>query len=193
MRFHPLAVADVEELTDDAAAVTFTVPPELAEAYAFDAGQCVTLRRVVEGEEHRRTYSICAPVGSPLRIGVREIPDGLFSRWLVHDVRPGIEIEVLDTPGHTRDSVCFVVECGNDRAVFTGDTILGRGTTVVAWPDGDLGGYLASLERLLAYEGVRVLPVTRFEHYLIFYVPAGKSIHVIRALHAARDFPTIFN
>ena len=41
-------------------------------------------------------------------------------------------------------------------------------------------------------KGVRMLPVTGFEHYLIFYVPAGKSIEVIRILHAARDFPTIF-
>jgi glyoxylase-like metal-dependent hydrolase (beta-lactamase superfamily II) len=69
-----------------------------------------------------------------------------------------IEIQVLDTPGHTRDSVCFLIECGNARAMVTGDTILGRGTTVVAWPDGDLGAYLTSLERLTAYENVPVLP-----------------------------------
>ncbi|MFI5493360.1 MBL fold metallo-hydrolase [Actinoplanes sp. NPDC051859] len=59
----------------------------------------------------------------------------------------GLDIEVVATPGHTGDSVCFVVE----DAVFTGDTLLGRGTTVVAWPDGDLGAYLASLEVLRAY------------------------------------------
>ncbi|GAA3344426.1 MBL fold metallo-hydrolase [Amorphoplanes nipponensis] len=70
----------------------------------------------------------------------------------------GLEIQVLNTPGHTGDSVCFLVECGDERAVFTGDTILGRGTTVVAWPDGDLGAYLASLERLSAYEQVLMLP-----------------------------------
>jgi glyoxylase-like metal-dependent hydrolase (beta-lactamase superfamily II) len=70
----------------------------------------------------------------------------------------GLEIEALDTPGHTADSVCFLVECGDDRVMFTGDTILGRGTTVVAWPDGDLGAYLKSLERLTAYENVPLLP-----------------------------------
>ena len=59
----------------------------------------------------------------------------------------GLEIEVLATPGHTADSVCFVTA----GAVFSGDTILGRGTTVVAWPDGDLGAYLESLTRLTAY------------------------------------------
>ncbi|MEJ3742208.1 MBL fold metallo-hydrolase [Actinomycetes bacterium KLBMP 9797] len=70
----------------------------------------------------------------------------------------GLEIEAVGTPGHTRDSVCFVVEAAGERAVFTGDTILGRGTTVVAWPDGDLGQYLASLERLTAYPGIPALP-----------------------------------
>jgi glyoxylase-like metal-dependent hydrolase (beta-lactamase superfamily II) len=59
----------------------------------------------------------------------------------------GLAIEVLPTPGHTADSVCFVTH----EAVFTGDTILGRGTTVVAWPDGDLVAYLRSLELLSAY------------------------------------------
>lgn len=63
---------------------------------------------------------------------------------------PGRVLRVLHTPGHTGDSVCFVVDDdGTDRSVvLTGDTILGRGTTVVAWPDGHLGDYLASLERL---------------------------------------------
>jgi glyoxylase-like metal-dependent hydrolase (beta-lactamase superfamily II) len=56
------------------------------------------------------------------------------------------------------DSVCFLVQCGNDRAMFTGDTILGRGTTVVAAPDGGLGPYLASLELLTAYPQVMMLP-----------------------------------
>jgi glyoxylase-like metal-dependent hydrolase (beta-lactamase superfamily II) len=59
----------------------------------------------------------------------------------------GFEIEVLPTPGHTADSVCFVTA----DAVFTGDTVLGRGTTVVAWPDGDLADYLDSLRKLTTY------------------------------------------
>lgn len=57
----------------------------------------------------------------------------------------GIRLRVLRTPGHTSDSTCFHSERG---AVFTGDTVLGRGTTVVAHPDGRLGDYLASLRRL---------------------------------------------
>lgn len=74
------------------------------------------------------------------------------------DAGGGLEIQVLDTPGHTADSVCFLAQCGGERVVFTGDTILGRGTTVVAYPDGDLGSYLRSLRALCAYENVPLLP-----------------------------------
>ena len=57
-----------------------------------------------------------------------------------------LELHVVATPGHTFDSLSFVV--AGERAVLTGDTVLGRGTTVVAHPDGELGAYLGSLERL---------------------------------------------
>ncbi|KAA9154701.1 phenylacetate-CoA oxygenase/reductase subunit PaaK [Amycolatopsis acidicola] len=92
--FHSLAVAGVDRLCEDAVAVTFDVPPELADDFRFRAGQSLTLRRMVDGREERRSYSICAPEGEKPRIGVREVPDGLFSSWLVREVRPGDEIEV---------------------------------------------------------------------------------------------------
>jgi glyoxylase-like metal-dependent hydrolase (beta-lactamase superfamily II) len=60
----------------------------------------------------------------------------------------GLELHVVATPGHTADSLSFVLPA--ERAVLTGDTVLGRGTTVVAHPDGQLGAYLDSLDRLHA-------------------------------------------
>jgi len=60
----------------------------------------------------------------------------------------GLEVRVVGTPGHTSDSLSFVLPA--ERAVLTGDTVLGRGTTVVAHPDGRLGAYLDSLQRLHA-------------------------------------------
>jgi ring-1,2-phenylacetyl-CoA epoxidase subunit PaaE len=98
--FHPLTVAEVSPLCDDAVAVTFDVPPGLAADYDFRPGQSLTLRRMVDGREERRSYSICAPAGAKPRIGVREVPDGLFSTWLVHDVRPGDRIEVATPTGN---------------------------------------------------------------------------------------------
>ncbi|MEV0001378.1 MBL fold metallo-hydrolase [Micromonospora sp. NPDC050980] len=67
-------------------------------------------------------------------------------------------IRLLRTPGHTADSVCLLVEHAGERVVLTGDTILGRGTTVVAHPDGHLGDYLSSLALLATYRGVPALP-----------------------------------
>jgi ring-1,2-phenylacetyl-CoA epoxidase subunit PaaE len=93
--FHQLRVTEVEALTDDAAAVTFDVPDGLRDRFAFAAGQSLTIRR---GEE-RRSYSICAPVGHPPRIGVREVAGGAVSGWLVHQLRPGDTLEVQEPAG----------------------------------------------------------------------------------------------
>ena len=97
--FHPLVVSRIERLTDDSAAVTFDVPAGLAEQFAFRAGQSLTVRRVVDGVEHRRSYSICAPVGAAPRIGVREVAGGVVSGWLVHDVRAGDTVDVQPPSG----------------------------------------------------------------------------------------------
>lgn len=68
----------------------------------------------------------------------------------------GVSLEIIATPGHSADSLSFYLP--GDNAVLTGDTILGRGTTVVAWPDGQLGAYLQSLRRLREYGDAAVLP-----------------------------------
>lgn len=99
--FHALTVSRVEQLTDDSAAVTFEVPDGV-DGFDFAAGQSLTLRRVVDGLEHRRTYSICAPVGAAPRIGVRAIPGGMFSEWLLNELRPGDTVEVQTPSGSFR-------------------------------------------------------------------------------------------
>ncbi|MER6085732.1 1,2-phenylacetyl-CoA epoxidase subunit PaaE [Streptomyces sp. NPDC001833] len=97
--FHPLCVAAVQPLCEDAVAVTFDIPADLAAEFAFGPGQSLTLRREVDGRDERRSYSICSPAGTAPRIGVREVPGGLFSSWLVHDVRPGDTVEVMAPTG----------------------------------------------------------------------------------------------
>ncbi|GLF92677.1 1,2-phenylacetyl-CoA epoxidase subunit PaaE [Streptomyces yaizuensis] len=97
--FHALRVASVQPLCADAAAVGFVIPPALAEEFAFAAGQSLTLRREIDGRDERRSYSICSPVGAEPRIGVRMVPGGLFSSWLVREVRPGDTVEVMAPTG----------------------------------------------------------------------------------------------
>jgi ring-1,2-phenylacetyl-CoA epoxidase subunit PaaE len=98
-RFHELRVARVDRLCDDAAAITFDVPPELRHEFEFRPGQSLTVRRANSELDERRSYSICSPRGSAPRVGVREVAGGAVSAWLVHDVRPGDVIEVLPPSG----------------------------------------------------------------------------------------------
>ncbi|MDO9712136.1 1,2-phenylacetyl-CoA epoxidase subunit PaaE [Paracraurococcus lichenis] len=99
-RFHPLTVAEVRRETPDAIAVTLAVPPDLREAFRFIPGQYLTMRRDVDGEELRRSYSICAGLEEGcLRIGIKRVAGGAFSSWAVGHLRPGEVIEAMPPEG----------------------------------------------------------------------------------------------
>lgn len=99
-RFHSLRVADVRRETSDAVSVAFHVPPELAADYAFAPGQYLTLRAAVDGEEKRRSYSICAgPDDAELRIAVKRVDGGAFSTWANAALAPGHAIDVMTPTG----------------------------------------------------------------------------------------------
>jgi ring-1,2-phenylacetyl-CoA epoxidase subunit PaaE len=104
-RFTPLTVAAVDELTDDSVAVSFAVPPQLREAFTFQPGQHLTVRRIGEDGEIRRSYSICsAPslldTAGMVRIGVRAVVGGEFSGFATKQLRAGDVLEVLPPLGH---------------------------------------------------------------------------------------------
>ncbi|WP_217127352.1 1,2-phenylacetyl-CoA epoxidase subunit PaaE [Streptomyces sp. AC558_RSS880] len=103
-RFHRLRVAAVDRLTDDSVALTLTVPPHLAEEYRYVPGQHLALRRVADGEDIRRTYSICSPAPdgeapSTLRVGVRLVEGGAFSTYALKEIGLGDELEVMTPAG----------------------------------------------------------------------------------------------
>ncbi|MEX1147982.1 MAG: 1,2-phenylacetyl-CoA epoxidase subunit PaaE [Sphingomonadales bacterium] len=100
VHFHKLKVAHVARETDDAVAITFAVPEELRDAYRFTQGQHLTIRATINGEEVRRTYSICAGVDDEwLRIGVKRIAGGAFSSFANDDLKPGAELDVMTPIG----------------------------------------------------------------------------------------------
>lgn len=103
-RFHTLTVSHVERLTDTAVAISFAIPPELAGEFEFEPGQHLTLRREMDGEDVRRSYSICMSRGTALergevRVGSSMITGGLMSTWLNESVHEGDEIEVMSPMG----------------------------------------------------------------------------------------------
>ncbi|WP_420467483.1 1,2-phenylacetyl-CoA epoxidase subunit PaaE [Panacagrimonas sp.] len=100
-KFHPLQVAEVKPETRDAMVVTFAVPSDQAEAFRYSAGQHLTLKAHIDGEEVRRSYSICsAEQEQKLRVAIKRIDDGLFSSWAAEHLKPGSRIEVMEPSGH---------------------------------------------------------------------------------------------
>ena len=124
--FHALPVAAVDRLTDDAVAVSFAVPVDLRETFAFRAGQHVTVRL----DDARRSYSICSTPDElaergRLRIGVKEIPGGAFSGYAARDLRPGDTLDVMAPLGH------FTTDFDPGRARHYAALAAGSGITPV--------------------------------------------------------------
>lgn len=98
--FHELRVTEVSPLTDDAVCVTFDVPAELAAKFAYLPGQHVTVRKEIDGEDVRRSYSICAPAGGgKLRVGVKKLPGGSFSSFATERLAAGDTLQVMPPVG----------------------------------------------------------------------------------------------
>lgn len=98
--FHDLTVRAIEPDTAEAVIVSFDVPPPLRETYAFTQGQYLTLRKTIDGEDLRRSYSICAGVDDgELRVGVRKVAGGRFSNWINEHLQPGDTIAVMAPQG----------------------------------------------------------------------------------------------
>ncbi|MGB0099698.1 MAG: 1,2-phenylacetyl-CoA epoxidase subunit PaaE [Nocardioides sp.] len=95
--FHSLRVAAIDELTDDSVALTFEVPPALADEFSFEHGQHLSIRG---GDDVRRSYSICTPPSSGvLRIGVKRLPGGAFSDEVVSRLVVGDVLDVMTPAG----------------------------------------------------------------------------------------------
>lgn len=99
-QFFPLTIADVRQETRDTIVATLAVPGELRETFAFTQGQHLTFRTQLEGEELRRSYSICSAVqDGDLRVAIKRVAGGQFSNWANDHFRPGVSIEVMPPSG----------------------------------------------------------------------------------------------
>ncbi|WP_070108160.1 1,2-phenylacetyl-CoA epoxidase subunit PaaE [Burkholderia plantarii] len=129
-QFHPLRIRDVRPETADAVTVSFEVPAELREQFRFTQGQFVTLKTQIDGEETRRSYSICVGTtdydrDGELRIGIKRVRGGRFSNFAFDTLKAGHTIDVMTPDG--RFFTHLNAEHGKHYVAFSG----GSGITPV--------------------------------------------------------------
>src|SRR5690625_1480935 len=98
--FNSLTVSKVRPLTDNAVEVSFDIPEELQDDYDYIPGQYVALRAMIDGQEHRRSYSICdVPRPGRLRVAIKRDRGGIFSTWANDTLEAGTQIDVMNPQG----------------------------------------------------------------------------------------------
>lgn len=98
--FHSLTVSDIRRETDDAVSIRLKVPADLSDVFRFAPGQYLTLRATIDGEDIRRSYSICSGVNdNELRVAVKKVPEGVFSTFANNTLKPGDTLDVLPPDG----------------------------------------------------------------------------------------------
>ena len=155
-RFHTLRISEVERETAQSVVLRFAVPEHLHDDYRFLPGQYLTLRATVDGEDMRRSYSICSAPGTPLAVAIRRIDGGAFSGWATEALRPGDAIDVMTPDGR------FVLPPAPPEGRTVAAFVAGSGITPI----------LAILQDMLANE-----PASRF---FLFYGNRGTDSIMFR-------------
>ena len=100
VHFHLLKVKEIKKETPDSVSVCFDIPSELRPLFIYKEGQNITLKKTINGQELRRSYSICtAPYENELRVAIKKVEGGLFSYYASHELKKGDELEVLPPTG----------------------------------------------------------------------------------------------
>lgn len=120
--FYSLKIADVQPETETAICVTFEVPEQLKETFTFKQGQFLTLRAMIDGEDVRRSYSICSGVtDGHMRVGIKRVKNGVFSNFANDTFKPGMDVDVMPPqgsfnteldPSNAKNYMCIAVGSG---------------------------------------------------------------------------------
>ncbi len=124
-RFHDLTVTEVRRETADCVSVVLEVPAGKEEEFAFKQGQYLTFDQEINGEQVRRSYSICAGVGEELRVAVKAVPEGRFSTWANAELKPGDVLRTMAPNGR------FFTELVEDQAKHYVAFAAGSGITPI--------------------------------------------------------------
>src|SRR5678810_676868 len=122
IHFHPLTVKEVRRETADCVSVLFEIPPSLEKDFTFKQGQSLTMRTTINGEEVRRTYSLCScPLDEEWRVAIKKVEGGLFSSFANEQLKPGDQLDVMEPvgnfytdldPSYTKNYLAFAAGSG---------------------------------------------------------------------------------
>ena len=125
-QFHSLNIKSVTQLTEQSVAISFEIPEHLKSAFGFEAGQYLTLKTTINGEEVRRDYSICASKNSgELSVGVKAVEGGTFSVYANSKLKAGDALEVAEPNGR------FLFEANKERTRTIAAFAAGSGITPI--------------------------------------------------------------
>jgi len=99
VRFHKLKISDIRKETADTVSIAFEIPATLKDDFAFQQGQYLTLKAEIQGEEQRRSYSICSAKGEAPRVAVKRVQGGIFSNFANNELHVGDELDVMPPMG----------------------------------------------------------------------------------------------
>ncbi|MFK8055151.1 MAG: 2Fe-2S iron-sulfur cluster-binding protein [Saprospiraceae bacterium] len=171
-QFHTLTVSDVRRETSDCVSVAFTIPADLTEEFTFKAGQYITLRATIDGEDIRRSYSLCAaPFEKEWRVAIKKVEDGRFSTYANDHLKVGDTLQVMApmggfVGGHeaVQHIVCFAAGSGiTPIASITKEVLEKYPTALVTMFYGNKNGNSIIFREEL--EGLKNINLTRLRIY----------------------------
>ena len=122
IHFHPLTIKEIKKETDDCVSVQFEIPVALKKNFAFQQGQSLTMRSMIDGEEVRRTYSLCSsPLDKEWKVAIKKADGGLFSSFANNELKKGEVLEVMEpvgkfytelNPAHKKNYLAFAAGSG---------------------------------------------------------------------------------
>lgn len=125
-QFHSLTIKNIDRITDNSVAISFDIPQHLKSDFAFKAGQYITLRTTINGNDIRRDYSLCSsPKSGELKVAVKEVEDGTFSSYANKQLNPGDQLDVATPNGR------FIFEPNDSKTKHIAAFAAGSGITPI--------------------------------------------------------------
>ena len=122
-QFHTLQITDIRHETSTCVSVALDIPDEFKDAYTYKAGQYITFKKVIDGEELRRSYSLCSsPIEPDFRVAIKQVPEGKFSTYACSQLKKGDRIDVMTPMGNFTTAINSM-EAKNYMAFVAGSGI----------------------------------------------------------------------